>query len=144
MSERHQPDTNTLSSVPKQGLEPYKPREVMPQAGQRMGLGQTASPGALICHVLCRWTLHYTTLPLTLLSTRTWLCRTRSPCECPPIAPYSSAPSWGWHSQLSLPGCLLPRSSLESLLKINYNTMDGLIDRQSFHGLYIVQDGLPL
>ncbi|XP_048811178.1 transient receptor potential cation channel subfamily M member 2 isoform X1 [Lagopus muta] len=34
--------------------------------------------------------------------------------------------------------------SLESLLKINYNTMDGLIDRQSFHGLYAVQDGLPL
>uniref|UniRef100_A0A8C5JQP9 Transient receptor potential cation channel subfamily M member 2 n=1 Tax=Junco hyemalis TaxID=40217 RepID=A0A8C5JQP9_JUNHY len=34
--------------------------------------------------------------------------------------------------------------SLESLLKINYNTMDGLIDRQSFHGLYTVQDGLPL
>uniref|UniRef100_A0A8B9ZZE3 Transient receptor potential cation channel subfamily M member 2 n=1 Tax=Anas zonorhyncha TaxID=75864 RepID=A0A8B9ZZE3_9AVES len=34
--------------------------------------------------------------------------------------------------------------SLESLLKINYNAMDGLIDRQSFHGLYAVQDGLPL
>ncbi|KAM7106682.1 transient receptor potential cation channel subfamily M member 2 isoform 6-T6 [Ciconia maguari] len=34
--------------------------------------------------------------------------------------------------------------SLDSLLKINYNTMDGLIDRQSFHGLYAVQDGLPL
>ncbi|XP_076197969.1 transient receptor potential cation channel subfamily M member 2 isoform X2 [Aptenodytes patagonicus] len=34
--------------------------------------------------------------------------------------------------------------SLESLLKINYNTMDGLINRQSFHGLYAVQDGLPL
>uniref|UniRef100_A0A663LU42 Transient receptor potential cation channel subfamily M member 2 n=1 Tax=Athene cunicularia TaxID=194338 RepID=A0A663LU42_ATHCN len=34
--------------------------------------------------------------------------------------------------------------SLESLLKINYNTMDGLIDRQSFHGLYTVQDGLGL
>ncbi|NWU97559.1 TRPM2 protein, partial [Upupa epops] len=34
--------------------------------------------------------------------------------------------------------------SLESLLKINYNTMDGMIDRQSFHGLYTVQDGLPL
>ncbi|NXV22823.1 TRPM2 protein, partial [Cepphus grylle] len=34
--------------------------------------------------------------------------------------------------------------SLESLLKINYNSMDGLIDRQSFHGLYTVQDGLPL
>lgn len=40
---------------------------------------------------------------------------------------------------------LLPApSSLESLLKINYNAMDGLIDRQSFHGLYTVQDGLPL
>lgn len=50
----------------------------------------------------------------------------------------------GWHSQSSLPGCLPPSSSLESLLKINYNTMDGLIDRQSFHGLYAVQDGLPL
>lgn len=37
-----------------------------------------------------------------------------------------------------------PPSSLESLLKISYNTMDGLIDRQSFHGLYAVQDGLPL
>uniref|UniRef100_A0A8B9TIK5 Transient receptor potential cation channel subfamily M member 2 n=1 Tax=Anas platyrhynchos TaxID=8839 RepID=A0A8B9TIK5_ANAPL len=38
---------------------------------------------------------------------------------------------------------LLPApSSLESLLKINYNAMDGLIDRQSFHGLYAVQDGL--
>ncbi|NXA55395.1 TRPM2 protein, partial [Nothocercus julius] len=34
--------------------------------------------------------------------------------------------------------------SLESLLKINYNAMDGLINRQSFHGLYTVQDGLPL
>nr|XP_009663409.1 PREDICTED: transient receptor potential cation channel subfamily M member 2 isoform X1 [Struthio camelus australis] len=34
--------------------------------------------------------------------------------------------------------------SLESLLKINYNAMDGLINRQSFHGLYAVQDGLPL
>ncbi|XP_075363850.1 transient receptor potential cation channel subfamily M member 2 isoform X8 [Mycteria americana] len=34
--------------------------------------------------------------------------------------------------------------SLECLLKINYNTMDGLINRQSFHGLYTVQDGLPL
>ncbi|XP_010218670.1 PREDICTED: transient receptor potential cation channel subfamily M member 2 isoform X1 [Tinamus guttatus] len=34
--------------------------------------------------------------------------------------------------------------SSESLLKINYNAMDGLINRQSFHGLYEVQDGLPL
>lgn len=82
--------------------------------------------------------------PPTRLTTRTWLCRTLSARECPCVASHSSVPSPGWHSQPSLPGCLLPPSSLESLLKINYNTMDGLIDRQSFHGLYAVQDGLPL
>ncbi|XP_074046064.1 transient receptor potential cation channel subfamily M member 2 isoform X2 [Macrotis lagotis] len=35
-------------------------------------------------------------------------------------------------------------NSLESLSRINYNTMDGLINRQSFHGPYMVQDGLSL
>ncbi|XP_064135610.1 transient receptor potential cation channel subfamily M member 2 isoform X2 [Loxodonta africana] len=35
-------------------------------------------------------------------------------------------------------------SSLELLSKINYNTMDGLVDRRSFHGPYAVCDGLPL
>uniref|UniRef100_G3T0U9 Transient receptor potential cation channel subfamily M member 2 n=1 Tax=Loxodonta africana TaxID=9785 RepID=G3T0U9_LOXAF len=34
-------------------------------------------------------------------------------------------------------------SSLELLSKINYNTMDGLVDRRSFHGPYAVCDGLP-
>uniref|UniRef100_A0A8C8BJX3 Transient receptor potential cation channel subfamily M member 2 n=1 Tax=Otus sunia TaxID=257818 RepID=A0A8C8BJX3_9STRI len=33
------------------------------------------------------------------------------------------------------------RKRKRSLLKINYNTMDGLIDRQSFHGLYTVETG---
>lgn len=84
------------------------------------------------------------TLLPTRPTTRTWLCRTHSARECLPVVPHSSAPSPGWHSQASLPGCLPPLSSLESLLKINYNTMDGLINRQSFHGLYAVQDGLPL
>lgn len=60
------------------------------------------------------------------------------------MVPCSPAPAPSWHRQLSLPGYLLPPSSLESLLKINYNTMDGLIDRQSFHGPYAVRDGLPL
>ncbi|XP_020835678.1 transient receptor potential cation channel subfamily M member 2 isoform X1 [Phascolarctos cinereus] len=35
-------------------------------------------------------------------------------------------------------------NSLESLSRINYNAMDGLINRQSFHGPYMVQDGLSL
>ncbi|XP_007945494.1 transient receptor potential cation channel subfamily M member 2 [Orycteropus afer afer] len=35
-------------------------------------------------------------------------------------------------------------SSLEMLSKISYNTMDGLVDRRSFHGPYAVCDGLPL
>lgn len=61
-----------------------------------------------------------------------------SPCSSLLLCPFP-----GWYSQPYLSGFLLP-SSLESLLKINYNTMDGLIDRQSFHGLYTVQDGLPL
>ncbi|XP_032628358.1 transient receptor potential cation channel subfamily M member 2 isoform X3 [Chelonoidis abingdonii] len=36
------------------------------------------------------------------------------------------------------------RDSLESLSKINYNAMDGLINRQSFHGTYAIQNRLPL
>ncbi|XP_048362343.1 transient receptor potential cation channel subfamily M member 2 isoform X1 [Sphaerodactylus townsendi] len=36
------------------------------------------------------------------------------------------------------------RDTLENLSKINFNSMDGEINRQSFHGTYIVQDGLPL
>ncbi|XP_006876843.1 PREDICTED: transient receptor potential cation channel subfamily M member 2 [Chrysochloris asiatica] len=35
-------------------------------------------------------------------------------------------------------------SSLELLTKISYNTVDGLVDRRSFHGPYAVCDGLPL
>ncbi|XP_023594837.1 transient receptor potential cation channel subfamily M member 2 isoform X2 [Trichechus manatus latirostris] len=35
-------------------------------------------------------------------------------------------------------------SSLELLSKISYNTVDGLVDRRSFHGPYTVCDGLPL
>lgn len=59
-----------------------------------------------------------------------------------PIQPFISALS---PHEAALTVKLLPApSSLESLLKINYNAMDGLIDRQSFHGLYAVQDGLPL
>ncbi|KYO36053.1 transient receptor potential cation channel subfamily M member 2 isoform X1 [Alligator mississippiensis] len=34
--------------------------------------------------------------------------------------------------------------SVESLLKISFNTMDGLVNRQSFHGTYNIQEGLPL
>ncbi|KAM8934160.1 transient receptor potential cation channel subfamily M member 2 [Pelodytes ibericus] len=34
--------------------------------------------------------------------------------------------------------------SLESLLKIQYNTMDGRINRQSFCATYVIEDGLPL
>lgn len=77
-------------------------------------------------------------------TTRTWLCRTRSARECPPRGSPFPCP-FPWAAQPALPAGLPPApSSLESLLKINYNTMDGLIDRQSFHGLYAVQDGLPL
>uniref|UniRef100_A0A8D2MF67 Transient receptor potential cation channel subfamily M member 2 n=1 Tax=Zonotrichia albicollis TaxID=44394 RepID=A0A8D2MF67_ZONAL len=83
------------------------------------------------CHVLAR----------NLLYPGSHILRFPVPDEKVPWEP-SSLP-W-WHSQPSQPGCLPPCSSLESLLKINYNTMDGLIDRQSFHGLYTVQDGLPL
>ncbi|XP_062832545.1 transient receptor potential cation channel subfamily M member 2 isoform X1 [Anolis carolinensis] len=36
------------------------------------------------------------------------------------------------------------RDSLDNLSKINFNTMDGDINRQSFHGTYLVEDGLPL
>ncbi|EMP42661.1 Transient receptor potential cation channel subfamily M member 2 [Chelonia mydas] len=36
------------------------------------------------------------------------------------------------------------RDSLEALSKINYNAMDGLINRQSFHGTYTIQNRLPL
>ncbi|XP_029463786.1 transient receptor potential cation channel subfamily M member 2 [Rhinatrema bivittatum] len=35
-------------------------------------------------------------------------------------------------------------NSLETLSKINYNAMDDKIDRKSFCGTYLVQDGLPL
>ncbi|XP_004696953.1 transient receptor potential cation channel subfamily M member 2 [Echinops telfairi] len=34
-------------------------------------------------------------------------------------------------------------SCLDLLSKINYNTMDGLVDRRSFHGRYAVCEGLP-
>ncbi|XP_075036348.1 transient receptor potential cation channel subfamily M member 2 isoform X2 [Mixophyes fleayi] len=33
---------------------------------------------------------------------------------------------------------------IETLLKINYNTLDGIINRKSYCGTYVVQDGLPL
>ncbi|XP_030895493.1 transient receptor potential cation channel subfamily M member 2 isoform X2 [Leptonychotes weddellii] len=35
-------------------------------------------------------------------------------------------------------------NALEALASISYNAVDGPIDRRSFHGLYAVQDGLPL
>lgn len=35
-------------------------------------------------------------------------------------------------------------SALEPLSGISYNAVDGPIDRRSFHGAYVVQDGLPL
>lgn len=35
-------------------------------------------------------------------------------------------------------------SSLDNLSRINFNSMDEDINRQSFHGTYVVQDGLPL
>lgn len=38
----------------------------------------------------------------------------------------------------------LAPSALEALAGISYNAVDGPIDRRSFHGLYAVQDGLPL
>nr|DBA20103.1 TPA: hypothetical protein GDO54_015833 [Pyxicephalus adspersus] len=34
--------------------------------------------------------------------------------------------------------------SLETLMKINYNTLDGAVNRQSYCSPYVVQDGLPL
>ncbi|XP_059865742.1 transient receptor potential cation channel subfamily M member 2 [Delphinus delphis] len=34
--------------------------------------------------------------------------------------------------------------ALEPLSRINYNAVDGCLDRRSFHGVYTVQDGLPL
>ncbi|XP_042315429.1 transient receptor potential cation channel subfamily M member 2 isoform X2 [Sceloporus undulatus] len=36
------------------------------------------------------------------------------------------------------------RDSLENLSRINFNSMDGDVNRQSFHGTYLVEDGLPL
>ncbi|VFV24180.1 transient receptor potential cation [Lynx pardinus] len=35
-------------------------------------------------------------------------------------------------------------NALEPLSGISYNAVDGPIDRRSFHGVYVVQDGLPL
>ncbi|XP_045857855.1 transient receptor potential cation channel subfamily M member 2 isoform X2 [Meles meles] len=35
-------------------------------------------------------------------------------------------------------------NALEALAGLSYNTVDGPTDRRSFHGLYVVQDGLPL
>lgn len=32
----------------------------------------------------------------------------------------------------------------EPLSKISYNVVDGPTDRRSFHGAYVVEDGLPL
>ncbi|KAK9401047.1 transient receptor potential cation channel subfamily M member 2 [Crotalus adamanteus] len=37
-----------------------------------------------------------------------------------------------------------PRDNLENLSRINFNSLDGDINRQSFHGTYTVEDGLPL
>nr|XP_020023452.1 transient receptor potential cation channel subfamily M member 2-like isoform X2 [Castor canadensis] len=37
-----------------------------------------------------------------------------------------------------------PGSTPEPLTKTHYNILDGLTDRRSFHGVYEVQDGLPL
>lgn len=34
--------------------------------------------------------------------------------------------------------------ALEPLFKISYNSVDGPLDRRSFHGAYAVRDGLPL
>ncbi|XP_061023445.1 transient receptor potential cation channel subfamily M member 2 [Dama dama] len=34
--------------------------------------------------------------------------------------------------------------ALEPLFKISYNSVDGPLDRRSFHGVYAVRDGLPL
>ncbi|XP_060539079.1 transient receptor potential cation channel subfamily M member 2 isoform X1 [Pantherophis guttatus] len=36
------------------------------------------------------------------------------------------------------------RDNLENLSRINFNSLDGEINRQSFHGTYTVKDGLPL
>ena len=41
-------------------------------------------------------------------------------------------------------GFSLAPSALEPLAGITYNAVDGPIDRRSFHGVYAVQDGLPL
>lgn len=46
-----------------------------------------------------------------------------------------------------LPGAVtspLAPSAPEALAGISYNAVDGPTDRRSFHGLYVVQDGLPL
>ncbi|XP_037686515.1 transient receptor potential cation channel subfamily M member 2 isoform X3 [Choloepus didactylus] len=34
-------------------------------------------------------------------------------------------------------------NNLESLSEIHFNAVDGLVDRRSFHGPYVVEDGLP-
>uniref|UniRef100_A0A8C6XGJ8 Transient receptor potential cation channel subfamily M member 2 n=1 Tax=Naja naja TaxID=35670 RepID=A0A8C6XGJ8_NAJNA len=39
---------------------------------------------------------------------------------------------------------LLSSSNLENLSRINFNSLDGEINRQSFHGTYTVEGGLPL
>uniref|UniRef100_A0A670JDG5 Transient receptor potential cation channel subfamily M member 2 n=1 Tax=Podarcis muralis TaxID=64176 RepID=A0A670JDG5_PODMU len=36
------------------------------------------------------------------------------------------------------------KDNLENLSRINFNSMDGDINRQSFHGTYLIEDGLPL
>lgn len=97
----------------------------------------------------CRWISSSTTLLPIQPTTGTQLCKTPSAREYPlggslPIQPPTSAPSPHMAHPALTAGLPPVPSSLESLLKINYNAMDGLIDRQSFHGLYAVQDGLPL
>lgn len=54
---------------------------------------------------------------------------------------------WGQSSHrhtLTAPLCSPAPSTPESLSRISYNAVDGPTDRRSFHGSYVVQDGLPL
>ncbi|XP_025027088.1 transient receptor potential cation channel subfamily M member 2 [Python bivittatus] len=52
-------------------------------------------------------------------------------------------PFYSSETQENIPPKLL-RDNLENLSRINFNSLDGNINRQSFHGTYAIEDGLPL
>lgn len=55
---------------------------------------------------------------------------------------------WVWFSLTQhvaeMKALSLSFSNLGNLSRINFNSMDGDINRQSFHGTYLIEDGLPL